>query len=253
MKPMDARFVAVGRMVLGVAALIELIDLGPRLLSLAESDAYRYPWWQGWSPGLALPWAWILVWALLAVLFLVGWHVRWSGPGLGLVMGLVMSTDQQLYSNHLYLMVLLALLLAWADAGAMWSVDARRVGARDTVPGLPVLLLKLQLTAVYLYAAIAKINPSFLSGGVLAGHQQGALVELPASWIVPSILGPFAVAAVVTEALLGLAPWTRFRFVVPFVAVVFHVGIVLFVSGWIPLLVFALAMGTMFPLFWAEP
>ena len=253
MSAVEARHVAIGRVVFGVAALVKLFELAPRMLQMAEPGAYRYPWWQGWSPGTNFPWAWILGWALLAALFTLGWRVPWTGVGLATVMGLVMSTDQQLYSNHLYLMVLLALLLTWADSGATWSADARRVGPRDVVSGLPVLLLKLQLTAVYLFAALAKINPSFLSGEVLASHQGGALVQLPGSLIVPSILGPVAVAAVVTEAFLALAPWTRIRGAVPFVAVVFHVGIVLFVTGWLPLLVFTLAMGTMLVLFWAEP
>lgn len=253
MTNVDPRPLAIGRILLGGAALVELIDLTPRLTRLAGTGAFQYPWWEGWSPATNLPWAWIAVWAMAAAALSAGWHTRVAAVVLAAVMSLVITTDQSLYSNHLYLMVMMALLFAWADAGATWSLDARVHDARAYVAGHPVLLLKLQLSAVYLFAALSKLNPSFLSGEVLAGYQRGALVSLPEAWIVPAILGPVAAAAVAAEAFLALGPWTRvLRPVVPVVAVALHVGITLFVAGFVGFVVFGLAMAAIFPLFWAR-
>ncbi len=253
MSTVDSRHVAVGRIALGTAALLELIVLGPRVIALTSPDSFRYPWWEGWSPAATAPWAWIAVWAVAAAALTAGWHTRVAAVVVAVVISLVVSTDQSFYANHLYLMAMMALLFAWADAGAPWSLDARKVGSRAYVAGLPVLLLKLQLSAVYLFAALSKINPSFLSGEVLAGYQRGALVSLPAAWIVPTILGPVAAAAVATEALLALGPWIRvLRPLVPAVAVGLHVGITLLVAGFLGFVVFGLAMAAMFPLFWAK-
>ena len=99
---------------------------------------------------------------------MLGLRTRLCGTILTLSMAYTLFFDQQLYSNHLYLATLVVLLLTIADSAARWSLDARRLGRRDLILEWPTLLLKIQISIVYFYAALLKINPQYLSGTMIA-------------------------------------------------------------------------------------
>src|SRR4029079_19384281 len=90
------------------------------------------------------------------------------GVILTLSMAYTLFFDQQLYSNHLYLATLVMLLLTIAESGARFSLDARWAGGRDLILEWPIVLLKIQISIVYFYAALLKINSQYLSGVMLA-------------------------------------------------------------------------------------
>jgi hypothetical protein len=162
--------------------------------------------------------------------------------------------DQQAYSNHAYLFVLVCPLLSFADAGARWSLDARRRGAsaRQSVPGWPVFLLMVQTSLVYLFAALSKINPGYLSGQALApfvpyqagvalvGADAAALLVLLASWV-----------AIPLEALLAWWLWLpRRRVAAALLGLVMHLGMVVAMHRTrLDLAVFALQMWALYLLF----
>ena len=74
--------------------------------------------------------------------------------------------DQTFYLNHLYLVVLLAFLLAVTPAHRARSVDARlRPRIRSsTIPAWYLWLLRFQVGIVYFYSGVAKINGDWLQG-----------------------------------------------------------------------------------------
>jgi hypothetical protein len=81
----------------------------------------------------------IVAWVAAAAAFAVGWHTRIAGFLLCALMGYGLVIDQQTYSNHLYLLSLMVLLLGIADSGRAVSVDARGRGA-STIAAWPVTL-----------------------------------------------------------------------------------------------------------------
>jgi predicted DCC family thiol-disulfide oxidoreductase YuxK len=206
-----ARPLALARIVLAAVALAKAADLGPVLLRLADGEVLRLPYGP-WSPdpSPALARALVAVWAGAGAAFLVGWRTRWAGALLVAAMALVLAVDAHLYSNHFYLAILLCLLLTVADSGAALSVDARRDGEREVVPGWPVTLLKLQLSIVYGYAVLAKLNAYYLSGTVLLVHwtRQGPYA-LPGPMRSFQVLAALSLLALLAEALLAVGLWSR--------------------------------------------
>mgnify|MGYP006199594577 CR=1 FL=1 len=95
----------------------------------------------------------------------------------------VLFSDQQLYSNHLYLMVIVVGLLTAGDGGAALSLDAMRRGARETVPTWPMWLLRVQVSIVYGSAALSKVNLTYLSGSVVASYlRRDGPLAVPDAW-----------------------------------------------------------------------
>ncbi len=79
-----------------------------------------------WMPQLSSDYArWFAVcWMAASLLFVLGAFTRLSGSVLTLLVAYLLVWDQNLYSNHLYLLALWCLLLTIADSGAVLSLDS---------------------------------------------------------------------------------------------------------------------------------
>lgn len=224
---MAVRGLAVVRVAAGLAALVKLVDLLPALLLLAEPDTFRAP-----TVGLvpypppAAVWVLAAVWVAAAALLVAG---RWDRPAAGVLVGLVgasLALDAQLYGNHFYLLGLV--LLVWAAAPR----DAR------------VLSYRWLASVVYGFAAAAKLNVVYLSGGVLGaqlGH--GSLLAWPEALRVWWLLAGLALVTLAAEAFLAVGLWLpRCRRVAVAVGAALHVGIIAFFDASLPIAVFTLLM-----------
>jgi predicted DCC family thiol-disulfide oxidoreductase YuxK len=240
-----SRPLAIARIGAAAAILIEGRGSGVTLLRLAQGDVLGAPY-ADWGPAVTQPLAVVLIglWAVTAGAMLLGWHTRLAGAVLTVALASVLGLDQQLYSNHLYIMFLAAGLLTLADSGAALSLDARRRGEREAVPAWPVWLLKVQVSIVYGYAALAKLNLDFLAGSVVASYlrREGPLA-VPADWRFVQPMMVLALLAICAEAFIAASLWSaRWRPAGLVVALGLHV----FISGWLEptdaLLVFSLLM-----------
>lgn len=139
----------------------------------------------------------LVLWTASAACVAVGWWTRTAAAVLVGVLTVVVSLDQQTYSSHLYLLALVVALLALADSGRAFSLDARgaRSGTPPTVPVWPLALLKAQVSIVYGFAALAKMNPEYATGVTL-----GYLVPMDAGM---QLLGVTAMVTLVALASLG--------------------------------------------------
>jgi len=74
--------------------------------------------------------------------------------------------DETRYLNHLYMVALIAFLMALIPAHRARSLDAKmQKGLRcDTVPAWCLWILRLQIGLVYFWAGIAKLNSDWLAG-----------------------------------------------------------------------------------------
>lgn len=116
------------------------------------------------------PWPgeWMLVhfWVIsgLALLVAAGIFYRAASVLLFLAYTYVFLLEKSVYMNHHYLMALVAFLLACMPP-ALGSYGGRaRSGSFATVPQWTVWVLRFQLTLVYFYGAIAKLNEDWLRG-----------------------------------------------------------------------------------------
>lgn len=240
-----SRPVAIARIGVAVAVLMEAAHSGATLLRLDDAGILRAPYF-AWTPRLTDGLAWTLIgmWVLGATALLLGWRTRLAGAVLTGTVVMVLLLDQQLYSNHLYLIVVACGLLTVADSGAALSLDALRTGERREIIGWPVALLRLQVSVVYGYAALSKLNPDFLSGSVVASYLRDAgPLAVPDSWRFLEPMLALSVLAICGEAFLCVALWFRqWQPAAMVVALGLHGGI----TGWLEptyqLLVFSVAM-----------
>lgn len=240
------------RIGLGLAALLAALETAPRLLLMSDPGRLRVPAIEGLGAGavaVELAWVGIAVWGLSGSAFLLGWQTRAAGALLALVIGSVLALDLQLYSNHLYLLGVLVVLMTLADAGAARSLDARR-GGRRSVPRWALVLVKAQVSLVYGFAALSKLNEAFLSGGILSGLMGDGLVPVPDSFIRFETMFPLALAAVATEGFLSFGLWLRrARRLAVWCGIAFHVAIALLLVPTLEFLVFGLILVPTYLLF----
>ena len=238
------------RLGVGAAAIVEVSEVMPLLHRLHDPSLVTAPRIAGLptlpAVGVGL---FLGIWVLAALAFCVGWNTRPAGTVLSGLLIYTLALDHQLYTNHLYLMALLTVLLTLADSGAAVSVDSRRKGRPLTIPAWPVVLIRLQVSIVYLFAAVAKLNVMYLSGLVL--RYQLRLPGLDS--IPPALFALAAIGSVLTELFLGLAFWNRrLRPVACVVGVGFHLTILITMRVMPDLLTFALLMGSAYLSFFSS-
>jgi predicted DCC family thiol-disulfide oxidoreductase YuxK len=243
-EPANARILGVARAGIGIAALMELAASMPRLMELASPDALRLPIVPAIGAAFyqATPVV-LLAWLAAGIGFSLGWRTSISGWLLGLVFfGLVLS-DQQLYSNHSYLIGLAVVLLTVGGSGRSWSLDARRLGTdADAAPAWTILALRAQLTILYAFAVLAKLNPSFLSGSVVAASLRRGGLAFPETWITFEWMFLLSILVIVGEAFLAVGLWRRrWRPAAFVVGLVLHVGILVVMQNAWDLAVFTAA------------
>ncbi|WP_456599839.1 HTTM domain-containing protein [Blastococcus sp. SYSU DS0616] len=160
---------------------------------------------------LALPLlaAWLVGTALLVT-------PRWKvGAFIIAAAGSAIVVAGPLFNHHLYLMVLVGVILSMFDD--RWHV----------------FLLRAQLTIVYAFAAVTKINGTYLSGDVLARATERSVllgdVAIPMWLLVIASAG-----AIIVEGGLAVALWFRHtRLPAAALGIAFHVPLVLATTyGW---------------------
>jgi hypothetical protein len=245
----EARAFGLARIGLGVAALLMGVELWGELPTLLSPGLLRLPYP---LPLPAPPPRWLpllmTVWGAAAVAFLVGWRSRAAGAILCLLAGWLLFLDQQLYSNHFYLLWLLLILFTAGNAGARVSLDARRHGD-GPVPRWPVTLSRVQLSAVYGFGGLAKINASYLAGGIIArplAHLAGWLGVVPG----PGLVGAAAMLTIACELLLAVGLWLpRLWWLCAGVGLAFHLAILFLLGPDLGLTVFAIETLSLYLLF----
>lgn len=243
----DGRAVALARLMLGLALITITLESFATLALMADGRM-TYPWFDG-APA---PTRIVAMGVLVA-----GWL-----SGIALVIGILPSpmalvgsmsclvtllSDQQTYSSHLTLLTILLFLLTFARSDARWAVSANLRRDDPTVPFWPQLLMMTQVSVVYLFAGLNKIQPIFLSGRPL---QEWMWPELPLAVFVVLSWGTVAVE-VLLAVTLWVAPLRRWAMVA---GIGLHLSIVglLAEENWI-LAAFGLTMFATYPLFLTRP
>ena len=111
-----------------------------------------------------------------------------------LVAGLALSADLPLELRRQHLVLLMGVALVGA---VTFDAEER------------LLLWRTQLSVLYAFAAVAKLNETFLSGSVLAGALTGGPVPLPRLPLLALVLAGLLLIAV--EVLLAASPWVLQR------------------------------------------
>jgi hypothetical protein len=159
-------------------------------------------------------------------------HLPRASAGLATVAMLaVQVVEQQAYSSHHVLAILFT--------GYLALIGSSR---RESVARLPVLIVLTQVSVVYLFTAIAKLNPVFLSGSVL---RESFAIPLP-----DVVFAVMAWASVIFEFFLVVGLWLRpTTSVAVILGTLFHLTIATTLHDPFGLWAFTLLMVGTYPLF----
>jgi HTTM domain len=236
----DARPLAVCRIIVGCAALLRggvTADLLIRLFGEGVVRGRDFDWLPELTPlgGVFF----VVLWMAVSFLFTIGFRTRISGASLAALSFYYLFADQNLWANHMYYLFLLVFLLTLGDCGADLSVDWRRRGRpAATVLRWPALLIQIQVSLIYFYAAVNKVNPAFLSGEFLLRD-----MYVPQAWKNPAVFEALSWATVAFEFMLALALWIpRLKWPFAIAGTLFHVAIPLTNHLYGGLIVFSMIM-----------
>lgn len=239
---LPARTIRFVRFVIAAICLLRVFEEYRLMSRILTTGSIRFPmleWLPPFTKGQAI--VVLALWFLSALAFMLGWRTRIAGLILAATMGYSLLLDQQLYSSHLYLLTLIVFLLTLSEIG-------RPPGAQS-VWRWPILLLQIQLSLVYLFAAVTKMNSLYLSGFMLGAFLRR---NLPALVFDSRVLSAMAVASILVELALAVSFWIKgLRKAAVVVGVLFHLAMVLTLApgGAGQLAVFAAACIAIYPLF----
>ncbi|MFO1023376.1 MAG: HTTM domain-containing protein [Planctomycetales bacterium] len=150
-----------------------LYDLAILVLS-REIDArytdpvvyFKYPFFPiiPQMPGMVAYGVFTLI-GLLALAVLLGWRTSWTAPALAILYGYVFLVDATAYSDHYYLLVLLAILCAWLPVNRWLSSDLYTGRLKSTtVPAWTVGLFRVQVALLIFFSGLSRLNADWLAG-----------------------------------------------------------------------------------------
>lgn len=244
---LDGRPIALARILLALALPFVAIE-ATGVLSRIASGRLQYPVWDFIpAPTVFTVNIFFLSTLLASLSLLFGLYTAVAAGSAAAMLAGALLWDQQTYSSHHLLLTLLLGYLAFARSDARWSIKARKSPEIVPVPWWPQFLMLTQVSVLYCFAALSKINPLFLPGEKLASVMW---VELPAV-VYPVI----AVGTVGTELFLAVALWIpRVRVVAVCVGVLLHLCIVILLTDLTEILfAFALATTSTYWLFLSRP
>lgn len=206
------------RMILGIAGIlvgVEHLEISQRI----EQSGCFFPRWP-WLPELPLlvhRYAAILA-MLTSLMTALNIVPRIAGFLTAIILAGSAIYDPRLFSNHTWLTAILMFVVSFAGT-------PRHAGG----PYWPIWLCKVQFSLVYLFAALTKLNPDFLSGAslYLLFQAQGICFfeSVPESYL-PLVFSTMAFLAVTTELTLAVALWTtKLRQPAILIGIVFHAGL----------------------------
>jgi predicted DCC family thiol-disulfide oxidoreductase YuxK len=202
----DARPMGVTRAAVGIAGLVMSLEIGGYLSRLADPSALRLPVLPAVEALTVAVWPLLIaIWLAACVAFALGFRTRIAGAAIVALAVVFLSSDQQLYSNHLYLLATVVAILTLAGAGNGFAI---RPSGSDGAARWGRFLLKFQLSVVYGFSALAKLNASYLSGSVMASYlRSDGPLAIPHAWRAFDAMLVLSIVAVLAEVLLAIGLW----------------------------------------------
>lgn len=152
---------------------------------------------------------------ILAVLFTIGLGTRYVGPLMALLYGYMFVLSQFSFHHHVFCLVIALLILGFSPCADYYSLDKFIFGTKPKQRlAVPVRLLQILVTAIFLFSAVTKLNADWLSGVIFQilyerNFMFGPIAPLLKQYQPWGIMAPFIVGSWIA---IGIGLWLpRFR------------------------------------------
>lgn len=170
-RPMDIAGLAVMRMLFGIIVMMEAFrytDLMRIVAKFSIQDFYfKFRYWEWVEPISPYAMRWLFIAYGLSGLFIfLGLFYRLACVVAVICISYIFLVDATNYLNHFYLVIVFSSMMFFLPAHKGWSLYAlfNPKKSWSTVAGWAIWLPRLQLTIVYAYAAVAKMNVDWING-----------------------------------------------------------------------------------------
>ena len=169
-QPIDIAPLIFFRTVVGALMTIEMIG---EVVTNYNADFFHpefhfsyhfFQWLEPWPPFWMH--AHFLFNVLMGIFVTIGLFYRLSAVLLFLGTSSAFLMEKSVYINHTYLYCLTAFLMIFLPANRAWSMDVKRNPEirQSSVPAWTVWILLFQMSVVYFFAGLAKLNPDWFAG-----------------------------------------------------------------------------------------
>lgn len=124
---------------------------------------YGFEWVQTASPFILN--SLFIILGICAILVAIGLFYRAAIIIFTLGFSYVFLLEKAIYLNHYYLIILFGFLLCFMPANRYFSIDANFINKKiksSTIYSWPIILIKIQLEIILIYAGIVKLNSDWL-------------------------------------------------------------------------------------------
>ena len=210
-------------LLLGVIVVKDLLHFPVPMFALAPSEWFKPTLLSGWplAPATELTMLLAMIGQAVAfgcaLLMASGRAVRGSAVILIVIYGNTFIADATLYTNNVWLLLLLLTLVAIEPIrpGQVASVSPRRAG-------------QCLISLIYIVAALSKIDPHWTSGFILreSAFHYGQVYPNLIGWDDPQLFTLMAWATIAVELFVGVGLWfTKLRPFAIVLGILFHVAI----------------------------
>ena len=163
--PIDGSSLAVFRMCFGALMLLNIYEYSPQLNDDYIKPVLHYTFIQGLTslPAPLMSGLWNLM-AVVSSGIALGFFYRASSLIFFATWTYFFLLDRAYFQNHWYLICLLSFMMFLIPANRVWSLDTSKEQRDSSVPRWSLLILKIQLSLVYFYGAVAKLNSDWFRG-----------------------------------------------------------------------------------------
>jgi len=241
----DPHPIAVARIGLGIATVFNAFEAFD-ILQRVAAGRLAMPLLAG-APPIETSWlvAGLVIAVAAGIAVTFGWLTTPAAIVTVLLNSAVLVADEQTYSSHRWLATLLMAYLVFAQSDTAWSVRPRR--DRATVIWWPQLLMMSQISVLYFFSALSKMNPIFITGAPLS---KWVWIQLPWQFYFTA-----AVLTIGVELFIAIALWFRAsRRLAVLAGIGLHLSIVILMNNeTLALIAFAITCVSMYPLFLFRP
>lgn len=165
---------------------------------------------------------------IATILFIIGLFTRVVGPLTFILFLYIFMLSQFFFLHNSFGMAIVLLILGFSSSGNHYSLDAYfKTKKQENKVVLPIRLIQVLVTILYVFSAINKLNPGWFNGHVLEALYLNGVMSGPVTTVVLSFISfkILSFATIIVQIFLPIGLWIKkIRYFVIIIGILFHLS-----------------------------